>query len=77
MEQELNIHKIILVYISNKMQGCTVYFIWKPLYMFRAVLPIIRNANNYLKHLVICHTVTSTCRFRGKVGTGLSVLWMA
>jgi hypothetical protein len=24
----------------------------------------------------ICHTVTATCRFRGRVGTGLSVLWV-
>jgi hypothetical protein len=25
----------------------------------------------------ICHTVTAICRFRGRVGTGLSVLWVA
>jgi hypothetical protein len=26
----------------------------------------------------ICHnTVTATCRYRGRVGTGLSVLWLA
>ena len=25
----------------------------------------------------ICHTVTATCRYRGRVGTGLSVLWVA
>jgi hypothetical protein len=37
----------IFQYISNKMQRCTVYFIWKLLYMFRVVLPpIIRSANN-------------------------------
>jgi hypothetical protein len=24
----------------------------------------------------ICHTVTATCRNRGRVGTGLSVLWV-
>jgi hypothetical protein len=23
----------------------------------------------------ICHTVTVVCRYRGRVGTGLSVLW--
>jgi len=23
----------------------------------------------------ICHTVTATCRYRGRVGTGLSVLY--
>jgi len=25
----------------------------------------------------ICHTVTDNCRYRGRVGTGLSVLWVA
>jgi hypothetical protein len=25
----------------------------------------------------ICHTVTAICRYRGRVGTGLSVLWLA
>jgi hypothetical protein len=25
----------------------------------------------------ICHTVIAVCRYRGRVGTGLSVLWMA
>src|SRR5215475_5647824 len=25
----------------------------------------------------ICHTVTAICRYRGRVGTGLSVMWVA
>jgi len=25
----------------------------------------------------ICHTVTATCRYRGRVGIDLSVLWVA
>jgi hypothetical protein len=25
----------------------------------------------------ICHTVMATCRYRGRVGTGFSVLWAA
>jgi hypothetical protein len=25
----------------------------------------------------ICHTVTAICRYRGRVGTGLSTLWVA
>ena len=37
----------IPVYISNKMQRYTVYFIWKQLYMFRVVPPpIVRSAYN-------------------------------
>jgi hypothetical protein len=31
----------------------------------------------YLQNLVICHTVTAIYRYRGRVGTGLSVLWVA
>jgi hypothetical protein len=26
---------------------------------------------------VICHTVTAICRYRGRVETGLSLLWVA
>jgi hypothetical protein len=29
----------------------------------------------YLQHLV-CHTVTAIYRYRGRVGTGLSALWV-
>jgi hypothetical protein len=25
----------------------------------------------------ICHTVTAICRYRGRIETGLSVLWVA
>jgi hypothetical protein len=43
--QNTTMYSTILQYISNKMQRYTVYFIWKLLYMFRAVLPpIIRSA---------------------------------
>jgi hypothetical protein len=39
--------KNILIYIYNKMQRYTVYFIWKLLYMFWLVpSPVIRRANN-------------------------------
>jgi hypothetical protein len=31
----------------------------------------------YLQHLVFVTTVTAICRYRGRVGTGLSVLWVA
>ena len=60
------------------MHHYTVYFVWKLLYMFRVVPPpTIRSANNcsysiwYLSHRY------SMCRYRGRVGTGLSVLWVA
>jgi hypothetical protein len=42
--------------------------------MFLVVFPpIIRSAYNF----GICHAVTAICRYRGRVGTGLSVLWVA
>ena len=59
---EFNVHgsvhrKNILIYMSNKMQRYTVYFIWKLFYMFRVLPPpIIRSTNNciysiwYLSH---------------------------
>ena len=54
--QTCNINNI-LIYISNKMQRYTIYFIWKLLYMLRVVQsPIFRSANNciysiwYLSH---------------------------
>jgi len=53
--------KNILIYIFNKMQRYTVYFIWKLLYMFQVVpSPILRSANNsiyniwYLSHRYCC-----------------------
>ena len=69
----------IFQYISNKMQRYTVYFIWKLLYMFRVVLPpIIRSANNCIYSVwYLHHTVTAICRYRGRGGTGFSVLWVA
>jgi len=42
-----HLHFHIFQYISNKMQCYTVYYIWKPLYMFWVVPPpIIRSAYN-------------------------------
>jgi hypothetical protein len=50
--------------------------IWKLLYMFRVVLPpIIRSAYNCIYSICVFHTVTAICRYRGRVGTVLSVLW--
>ena len=64
----------IFQYVSNKMQRYTVYFIWKLLYMFRAVPPSLGAHTTVSTASGICHTVTATGRYRGGVGTGLSVL---
>jgi hypothetical protein len=63
----------IFQYISNKMQRYTVY-----LYLETAVHVSCGTSTHhqeriqlYLQHLVFI------CRYRGRVGTGLSVLWVA
>jgi len=60
------------------MQCFTIYFIWKLLYMLgwyhhpsSAALTTVSTVSG------ICHTVIAICRYRGRVGTGLSVLWVA
>jgi hypothetical protein len=60
------------------MQRYTVYFIWKLLYIFRVVpSPIIRSANNCIYSIWYLSHPIATCRYRGKVGTDLNVLWVA
>jgi hypothetical protein len=56
------------------MQSYTAYFIWKPLYMFR-VVPSVQTTVSTISG--IYHTVIGIRRYRGRVGTGLSVLWVA
>ena len=67
----------IFQYMSNKMQRYTVYFIWKLLYMFRVVPPpIIRSANNCIYSIRYLSHHKATYHLRGRVGTGLCVLWV-
>jgi len=70
---EFNVHgsmyrNNILVY--NKTQRYTVYFIWKLLYIFRALPPpIIRSANNCIYRIWCLSHRYATCSYRGRVGT--------
>jgi hypothetical protein len=49
--------------------------IWKLLYMFRVVpYPSSGTHTTVSTASGICHTVTAICRYRGTVGTGLSML---
>jgi hypothetical protein len=65
-------------YISNKMQRYTVY-----LYLETALHVSSRTSTHheciqlYLQHLVFVTPVTAICRYHGRTGTGLSVLWVA
>jgi len=63
----------IFQYISNKMQRYTVY-----LYLETALHISGGTSIHHQERIVstvsgIFHTVTATCRYRGRVGTGLSV----
>jgi hypothetical protein len=68
----------IFQYISNKMQRYTVY-----LYLETALHVSGGASTHHQKRIQlstafgICQTVTAICRYRGRVGTGLSVLWVA
>jgi hypothetical protein len=68
----------IFQYISNKMQRYTVY-----LYLETALHVSGRISTHHQERIQlstasdICHTVTVICRYRGRFGTGLSVLWVA
>jgi hypothetical protein len=66
----------IFQYISNKMQRYTVY-----LYLETA-LHVLGGTSTHHQESVStasgnCHTVTAICRYCGRVGTCLSVLWVA
>jgi hypothetical protein len=66
------------VSISNKMLRHTVYlYLETALHVSGVIPPIIRSAYNCIYSIGICHTVTAICSYRGRVGTGLSVLWVA
>jgi hypothetical protein len=64
--------------ISNKMQRYTVY-----LYL-ETVLHVSGGTSSHHQERMqlylqsgICYTVTAICCYRGRVGTGLCVLWVA
>jgi hypothetical protein len=67
----------IFQHISNEMQRYTVY-----LYLETALRVSDGTSTHHQERIQlstasgICHTVTAICRYRGRVGTGLSVLWV-
>ena len=68
----------IFQYIFNKMQRYTVYLYLETALHFRVVFHPSSGAHTTVSTASgICHTVTAICRYRGRVGTGVSVLWVA
>jgi hypothetical protein len=69
----------IFQYISNKMQRYTVYLYQETARHVsgRYFHPSSGAHTTVSTSSGTCHTVTAICRYRGRVGTGLSVLWVA
>jgi hypothetical protein len=64
----------IVVYIVQDATLQSLFF-WKVIYMFRMVPhPLLGAQTTVSTTSGICHTVTATCCYRGRVGNGLSVL---
>jgi hypothetical protein len=70
---------ICIVSISNKMQRYTVYlYLETALHVSGWYFHPSSGAHTIVSTASgICHIVTAICRYRGRVGTGLSVLWVA
>ena len=68
----------IFQYISKKMQRYTVYLYLETATRFGWYVHPSSGAQTTVSTASgICHIVTAICRNRGRVGTGLSVLWVA
>jgi hypothetical protein len=64
----------IVIYIQKDATLHSLFF-WKLLCMFRVVPHPSSGAQTTVSTVCgVCHTVTAICRYRGKDGTGLSVL---
>ena len=67
--------KYIQVYIEQDATLHSLFISGKLLYMFRVESPpITRSTHNCIYSIGIRQTVTATCRYCGRVGTGLSVV---
>jgi hypothetical protein len=64
IQQDAMLHSL---FISG---NCSMCFGWY-FHPSSGVYTIVSTASD------ICHTFTAICRYRGRVGTGLSVLWVA
>ena len=67
-------------YLSHRY--CYLPLSWKSWNWFECAVGGVRHSSSGVHTTVstasgICHTVTAICRYRGRVGTGLSVLWVA
>jgi hypothetical protein len=64
IQQDVTLHSLIIY------GNCSIFFGWY-LHLSSRAQTTVSTASG------ICHTVTAICRYHGRVGTGLSVLWVA
>ena len=67
---------IPMIYFQQDATLHSLFISGKLLYMLRVVSPpIISSAHNCIYSIWYLSTVTSTCRYCGRIGTGSSVVW--
>jgi hypothetical protein len=70
-------HNNIPIYIRQDAKLHSLFYLETALHVLcGAITHHQEHIQLYLQHLVF-HTVTAICRYRERVGTGLSVLWVA
>jgi len=72
-----NIASHILVYIQQDATLRSLFYLETALYVLGCTITHHQERKQLLSTASgICHTVIAICRYRGRVGTGLSVLWV-
>ena len=77
VHQESQLSLFLLIYFQLDATSHILFISGKLLYMFRVLSPpIFRSAHKTVFTVSgTCQTVTATCRYCGRVGTDLSVVW--
>jgi hypothetical protein len=65
----------ILIYIQQEATIHSLFYLETAVYVSGCIITHLQQHKTTVSTASgICHTVTAICRYRGKVGTGLSVL---
>ena len=67
----------ILIYIQQDATSHSLFYLETLLHVSGSTFTHYQERKQLSTTSGICHTVIAICRYRGIVGTGLSVLWVA
>jgi hypothetical protein len=70
-------HNNILIYIQQDATLHVLFYLEAALHVLGGTITHHQECKQLSTASGICHTVSAICRYRGRVGTGLSVLWVA